>query len=44
MSRTFHHLRVTLVDSEPEIWREFTIADDLTLLDLHRALQTISTK
>ncbi len=41
MSRTFHRLRVTLVSSEPEIWREFTIADDLTLLDLHRALQIV---
>ena len=41
MSRTFRRLHVALVGSQPEIWRDFSIADDLTLLDLHRALQII---
>ena len=41
MSRSLRRLHVTLAGSEPEIWRDFSIADDLTLLDLHRALQII---
>lgn len=41
MPRTAHRLRVTLEGSDPEIWRSFTIDSDLSLGDLHRALQTI---
>jgi len=41
MPRFFRRLHVTLADGEPKIWRDFSIADDLTLSDLHRALQII---
>lgn len=40
-TREFLRLRVTLIDSEPEIWRTFDIDASLTLRDLHDALQVI---
>lgn len=38
---TRYRLRVTLADSDPEIWRTFDIAGGLRLRMLHLALQTI---
>ncbi len=38
---TAHALRVTLLGSEPEIWREFHIHSDATLGELHRVLQAV---
>lgn len=38
---TRYRLRVALVDSEPEIWREFDIDGRMPLRSLHIALQTI---
>lgn len=35
------HLRVALRDSNPEIWREFHVPDDLTLGELHVVLQVV---
>lgn len=39
--REFHRLRVTLVESEPEIWRTFDIDASLSLRELHDALQIV---
>ena len=39
--REFHRLRVTLIGSEPEIWRTFDIDASLSLRDLNDALQII---
>ena len=40
-TRTFLRLRISLVESEPEIWRTFDIDASLTLADLHDAIQII---
>lgn len=34
-------LRVSLRDTEPEIWREFCVPDDITLGDLHTVIQVV---
>ena len=34
-------LRISLVDSNPEIWRRFQISNELMLGDLHRAIQIV---
>lgn len=40
-ARTVHRLRVSLVGSDPEIWRSFDIDASLSLADLHDALQLL---
>lgn len=34
-------IRISLRDSDPEIWRELCIPDDLTLGELHRVIQVV---
>jgi pRiA4b ORF-3-like protein len=36
---TYFRVKVSLVGSEPEIWRRLDLASDLTLAETHRALQ-----
>jgi len=34
-------LEITLLDSEPRIWRRFAVAGDITLAELHRVAQVV---
>lgn len=40
-ARKLYQLKVTLVGSEPPIWRRFEVPDDITLGDLHYILQIV---
>lgn len=34
-----HQLKITLADSEPEVWRRVLVASDITLANLHTVIQ-----
>lgn len=41
MERKLYQIKVTLLGSEPPIWRRFQVADDITLRKLHAILQVV---
>jgi hypothetical protein len=40
-SKTIYQTKVTLIDSQPPIWRRFLVRDTITLPQLHAILQIV---
>ena len=41
MDKRIIQFKISLNDSEPEIWRRFVVDDSITLHDLHKIIQIV---